>query len=76
MKKQDFINQLAEELEVESSVTPETALKDLDEWDSMGAMILIGYVSDNFDVTLNADNIEALTTFQSLIDKIGAEKFS
>lgn len=76
MKKQDFINELAEELEVESLVTAETVLKDLDEWDSMGAMILIGYVSDNFDVTLNADDIEALTTFQSLVDKIGVEKFS
>ena len=76
MKKQDFINELAEELEVESQVTAETALKDLDEWDSMGAMILIGYVSDNFDVTLNAEDIEALTTFQSLVDKIGVEKFS
>ncbi|WP_055436225.1 acyl carrier protein [Lacinutrix algicola] len=76
MKKQDFINELAEELEVESQVTAETVLKDLDEWDSMGAMILIGYVSDNFDVTLNADDIEALTTFQSLVDKIGVEKFS
>ena len=76
MKKQDFINELVEELEVESVVTPETALKDLDEWDSMGAMILIGFVSDNFNVTLNADDIEALTTFQSLIDKIGVEKFS
>lgn len=75
MKKQDFINELAEELEVESQVTAETVLKDLDEWDSMGAMILIGYVSDNFDVTLNADDIEALTTFQSLVDKIGIEKF-
>ena len=76
MKKQNFINELVEELEVESVVTPETVLKDLDEWDSMGAMILIGFVSDNFDVTLNADDIKELTTFQSIVDKIGTEKFS
>lgn len=76
MNKQDFIKELAEEMEIESPVNLDTKFEDLDEWDSMGAMILIGYVSDNFDVTLNADNIEELTTFQSLIDKIGAEKFS
>ncbi|MBE7648464.1 acyl carrier protein [Tenacibaculum finnmarkense] len=75
MNKQEFITELAEELEVEVAVTLETELKDLDEWDSMGAMILIGYVSDNFNVTLNADDIEALTSFESLVDRIGEDKF-
>ncbi|MCG8749740.1 phosphopantetheine-binding protein [Tenacibaculum finnmarkense] len=75
MNKQEFIAELAEELEVEVAVTLETELKDLDEWDSMGAMILIGYVSDNFNVTLNADDIEALTSFESLVDRIGEDKF-
>lgn len=75
MKKQDFINGLAEEMEVESNVTLETRFDELDEWDSMGAMILIGYVSDNFGVTLNADDINALSTFKSLIERIGEEKF-
>ena len=76
MNKQEFIKELVEELEVEVDVTLETNLEDLDEWDSMGAMILIGFVSDNFDVTLNADDINALTTFESIIDRIGEEKFS
>ena len=76
MNKQDFINNLTEELEIEVAVSAETELASLDEWDSMGAMILIGFVSDNFNVTLNAEDIEKLTTFQSLIDRIGVEKFS
>ena len=76
MNKQEFLNDLAEELELETEVQLDTNFKDLDEWDSMGAMILIGFVSDNFDVTLNADDIKKLTTFQSIIDKIGTEKFS
>lgn len=75
MNKEKFIKDLAEELELETAVTIDTNFKDLDEWDSMGAMILIGYVSDTFDVTLNADDISSLTTFSSLIDKIGKEKF-
>ena len=75
MKKQDFIKELSEELELETVVTIASSIKDLDEWDSMGAMILIAYVSDNFDVTLNADDIESITTFNSLIERIGKEKF-
>tara|TARA_B110000259_G_C13684336_1_gene269630 strand:- start:194 stop:424 length:231 start_codon:yes stop_codon:yes gene_type:complete len=75
MKKEEFIKELTEELELETVVTIDTNIKDMDEWDSMGAMILIGYVSDTFDVTLNADDISSLTTFSSLIDRIGEEKF-
>ena len=75
MKKQDFIKELSEELELETVVTIASSIKDLDEWDSMGAMILIAYVSDTFDVTLNAEDIESITTFNSLIERIGEEKF-
>lgn len=76
MNKNKFLEELTEELEIETQVSLDTNLKDLDEWDSMGAMILIGFVSDNFDITLTADDIKELTTFQSIIDRIGAENFS
>tara|TARA_B110000046_G_scaffold183827_1_gene220831 strand:- start:583 stop:813 length:231 start_codon:yes stop_codon:yes gene_type:complete len=76
MNKQKFIAELSEELLIETDVTLDTKFKELDEWDSMGAMMLIGYVSDNFEVILNADDIDSLTTIQSLIQKIGNEKFS
>ncbi len=75
MKKEEFIEQLSEQLELETVVTLDTSIKDLDEWDSMCAMILIAYVSDNFDFELNAEDIESLTTFNSLIEKIGEAKF-
>jgi acyl carrier protein len=77
MKITDFIESFVEELEIEESeVTTDTNIKDLDEWDSMGAMILIGFVSNNFQITLNADDIASLSTIQSLIDKIGPDKFN
>ena len=77
MKITDFIESFVEELEIEGTeVTIETNIKDLDEWDSMTAMILIGFVSNNFNVTLNADDIKELTTVQSLMDKIGVDKFN
>ena len=75
MNKQKLRAELLEEL-LTADVTLDTKFKELDEWDSMGAMMLIGYVSDNFEVVLNADDIDSLTTIQSLIQKIGNEKFS
>ena len=75
MKKEEFIKELSELLELETIVTLETNIKNMDEWDSMGAMILIGYISDTFDVTLNADDISSLSTFGALIERIGKERF-
>jgi acyl carrier protein len=77
MKIDDFIGLFVEELEIEETiVTVETKIKDLDEWDSMTAMILIGFVSNEFKVTLNADDIKDLTTVQSLIERIGVQNFN
>lgn len=76
MKKEEFILGLAEELEVESKLEFATNLKDLEEWDSMAAMLLIGYVSNEFGITLNANDLKEITTIQSLLEKIGLEKFN
>ena len=76
MKTNEFILGLIEELELETTIDNTTNLKDLDEWDSMAAMVLIGYVSNEFGVTLNADDLKDITTVDSLIERIGLEKFN
>jgi acyl carrier protein len=76
MEKSVFLSRLQEELEFESDLELNTNIKDLDEWDSMAAMVLIGFVSDEFGMTLNADDIEAISTIESLIEKIGQDKFN
>lgn len=76
MKTNEFILGLAEELEIETILNKTTNLKDLEEWDSMAAMLLIGYVSNEFGVTLNADDLKNITTVDSLIERIGVEKFN
>lgn len=76
MEKSVFLSRLQEELEFESELEINTNIKDLEEWDSMAAMVLIGFVSDEFGMTLNADDIEAITTIESLIEKIGQDKFN
>jgi acyl carrier protein len=76
MKKSVFLSRLQEELEFESELELNTNIKGLDEGDSMAAMVLIGFVSDEFGMTLNADDIEAISTIESLIEKIGQDKFN
>jgi acyl carrier protein len=76
MEKSVFLSRLQEELEFESELEINTNIKDLEEWDSMAAMVLIGFVSDEFGMTLNADDIAAITTIESLIEKIGQGKFN
>lgn len=76
MNKQEFILGLQEELEIENELDITTNIKELEEWDSMTAMLLIGYVSNEFNVTLTAKDLEKITTIDSLITKIGSEKFN
>lgn len=75
MNKKDFFLRLQEDLELENEVNDKTNLKDLDEWDSMAAMVLIGLVNEEFSITLNSDDLEKITTVNSLIERIGTDKF-
>lgn len=76
MKKHDFISSLAEELEIKTPLDITTNIKDLEEWDSMVAMVLIGYMSNEFGVALNGDDLENITTVESLMERIGLDKFN
>jgi len=75
MNTEKFLELLKEELELESDLKVSTNLKELDEWDSMVAMLLIGLVSNEFDVNLTGDDLNSITTVQSLIEKIGPDRF-
>ncbi|WP_214073663.1 acyl carrier protein [Mucilaginibacter sp. dw_454] len=75
MTKEKFIADLQEQLELASALTADTNIKELEEWDSMGAMVLIAYVNENFGVGLNAQDIKEISTIKSLIEKIGVDKF-
>jgi acyl carrier protein len=76
MTNQEFCSNLAEELELEIEINPSTNLKELEEWDSMAAMLLIGFVSNEFNVTLTSDDLKEITTVDSLITRIGQDKFN
>ena len=75
MTKQEFILGLQVELELEVVLNGSTNLKDIEEWDSMEAMVLIGFVSNEFDLILSPNDISEMTTIDYLIEIIGHDKF-
>ena len=76
MEIEKFINLFKKSLEIEEeNLSIETNIQDLDEWDSMTALMLIALVSKEFGVILDADDVLNLTTIQSLIERIGKDKF-
>ena len=70
MKMKDFINNFAEQFdETEASeFSAETSFKDLDEWDSMIALSIIAMVDEEYDKTINGEDIKAATTIEELFN--------
>jgi|GEM_PF-887535 len=77
MKKSEFIEELADTLEIEDAETlqEETDLTELEEYDSMARVALIALVDEHFGKELTPQNFKAITTVGSLINIIGEEQF-
>lgn len=46
----------------EGTLSPDTVLADVDEWDSIAALSLIVMLDENFDKIVSGDQIKALKT--------------
>lgn len=63
---------LAEALQVPiEEITPELALGDLPQWDSMGHMEVMMLLEQKFDVEINPDTIAALVSVAAICEHIG-----
>ena len=51
----------------EGSISPETALADVDEWDSIAALSLIVMLDEEFEKTITGDEIRALVTVNDIL---------
>jgi len=78
MKKEEFINELKEALEIENEdqeITLETNLKDLEEYDSLSVLSIIAMIDKNFGKQIPSADFTKVTTVSSLMDLIGIEHF-
>tara|TARA_B110000879_G_C11097755_1_gene481809 strand:+ start:1169 stop:1387 length:219 start_codon:yes stop_codon:yes gene_type:complete len=70
MTSEEKIKFVLEALEAESieGVSLATLLDDIEEWDSIGALIIISEVDDIFDTTINPEDLENIKTVGDLIN--------
>lgn len=58
----------------EGTITPETIYRDIPEWSSLTALLLIAMIDSEYDITLTGDNIRNSTTVQNLFDIVAGKK--
>lgn len=52
----------------EGILTPDTALDDLDEWDSMAALSLIVMIDEECGKRINGDDVKKFITIKDIMD--------
>lgn len=76
MNKNEFLEGLKEAMEFESDLFEETHIKEMEEWDSINAMVLIAFLTSKFGIKLTKEDIESISTVKSIMEKIGYDKFN
>ena len=68
MKIEDFIAKLEEEYEdiAPGTLKPQSIYREVFEWSSINALILIALVKTEYDVTVNAEDIANSLTIEDL----------
>ena len=68
MEMNDFIAHFAEQFDYTdaSEFKPETAFRDLDEWSSLMALSIIAMVDEEYNVTLQGNDMKAAVTIEDL----------
>lgn len=72
----DFIihfEELFDDLET-GTITAETVFRDIDEWSSLVALMVIAMADENYDVKLAGDDIRLSVTVGDLFDKVKAKQ--
>lgn len=66
--KEDLIKKIESEFETmePGSLKPTTSFREINDWSSMHALILIAIVDSEYNVTLNGNDLQNLTTVNDL----------
>lgn len=78
MKKEEFIEELKDALEIEDEdkqITTSTDLRYLEEYDSLSVLSIIAMIDKNFSKQIPSSDFTKVTTVGSLMDLIGREHF-
>jgi acyl carrier protein len=67
MNLQEKLTLIEEVLDAEGSLTPETLLAEVDEWDSIAALSLIVMLDEKFEKTVSGAQIKALESVNDIL---------
>lgn len=72
MELKDFIANFADQFDDTdaSEIKAETVFKELDEWSSLIALSVIAMADEEYDVTINGDDIRSSNTVEDLFNII------
>lgn len=75
MELNEFVQLFAEQFEETpaSEFTKDTKFRDLDEWSSLLALSIIAMVDDEFDVSLNAEDMKKSQTVEDIYNAVQAK---
>lgn len=76
MEINELIEKLVSEFELENkdALTPNTSFREMKEWSSMHALLIIALVDSEYDVTITGNDLVGLNTVQDLFDIIQSRK--
>ena len=76
MTIEDFCELIRAELKEDTAVHPSTNFKELENYGSLSAVVILELVERRFNVKVNPRGFRSINTVNDLIEVIGAEKFS
>lgn len=76
MELNEFVKNFAAEFEMTApeEITPETVYRDLDEWDSLIGLSIIGMVSNTYSVKITGEEVKNAGTVEGLFKIVASRK--
>ena len=71
MTRDEFLIEIQDVLQTEETLTVDTVLTDLAEWDSLAVMATMAFLDRNFGVKLSIADIKELNTIGDIAAKAG-----
>ena len=71
MTKEEFLGEMQEVLQTDDTLTAETVLGDLAEWDSLSMMATMAFLDKNFGVKVGLKDFKEMSTVADLMSKAG-----
>jgi acyl carrier protein len=69
MNRTDFLALLAETIQTDAVLGEDTRLEDIEEWDSLAILTVVGLFKRSFQIHLTMDDIEACQSVADLMAK-------